>query len=214
MEKKIVTFDLDGTLLTMDYQAEENYFREVFSDEDPEIVGDFIESIPDELMIYEGKFETYDVAKLNFFLKKRTELPFNKKIIETWIDVVGYGEDTVSEGAFETLQYLKEKKYKLVLLTNWFQRTQEVRLIRSGLDKYFDAFIYGESCLKPHHIAYMMASGNTYNKNCTFVGDNYLNDYLWPWWYGFDAYLYDPNNEDIHDFDHKIKQLTKLKELL
>ena len=37
-----------------------------------------------------------------------------------------------------TLQYLKQK-YDLVVLSNWFKESQEERLKRLGLNKYFSA---------------------------------------------------------------------------
>lgn len=52
----------------------------------------------------------------------------------------------------EILDYLTEKKYKLHLITNGFEKTQHGKLKSSGLDKYFVEVITseGSNSLKPH----------------------------------------------------------------
>jgi putative hydrolase of the HAD superfamily len=51
----------------------------------------------------------------------------------------------------EVLDYLAEKKYKLHLITNGFEKTQHSKLKNSGLGKYFNAVITseGSNSLKP-----------------------------------------------------------------
>ncbi|MBI1344003.1 MAG: noncanonical pyrimidine nucleotidase, YjjG family [Terrimonas sp.] len=52
----------------------------------------------------------------------------------------------------EILNYLTEKKYRLHLITNGFEKTQFSKLKNSGIDHYFDAVITseGSNSLKPH----------------------------------------------------------------
>jgi putative hydrolase of the HAD superfamily len=52
----------------------------------------------------------------------------------------------------EILGYLREKKYRLHLITNGFEKTQRSKLIHSGLDEYFAAVVTseGSNSLKPH----------------------------------------------------------------
>lgn len=52
----------------------------------------------------------------------------------------------------EILNYLANKKYKLHLITNGFEKTQHSKLKNSGLDKYFTEVITseGSNSLKPH----------------------------------------------------------------
>ncbi len=52
----------------------------------------------------------------------------------------------------EILDYLTEKKYRLHLITNGFEKTQHGKLKSSGLDKYFKVVITseGSNSLKPH----------------------------------------------------------------
>lgn len=52
----------------------------------------------------------------------------------------------------EILEYLKNKGYKLHLITNGFEKTQHSKLKNSGIDKYFIEVITseGSNSLKPH----------------------------------------------------------------
>lgn len=54
--------------------------------------------------------------------------------------------------ANEILQYLKEKKYELHLITNGFEKTQHSKLKYSGLDVYFNEIVTseGSNSLKPN----------------------------------------------------------------
>lgn len=53
---------------------------------------------------------------------------------------------------FEILDYLTQKKYRLHLITNGFERTQWSKLRNSGLDKYFEHVITseGSNSVKPN----------------------------------------------------------------
>lgn len=52
----------------------------------------------------------------------------------------------------ELLDHLKERQYRLHLITNGFEKTQHSKLKNSGLDTYFEAVITseGSNSLKPH----------------------------------------------------------------
>ena len=52
----------------------------------------------------------------------------------------------------EILDYLTEKNYRLHIITNGFEKTQQSKLKNSGLDKYFIEVITseGSNSLKPH----------------------------------------------------------------
>ena len=54
--------------------------------------------------------------------------------------------------AIEILQYLKEKKYELHLITNGFEKTQHSKLKYSGLDVFFNEIVTseGSNSLKPN----------------------------------------------------------------
>ena len=77
---------------------------------------------------------------------------------------------------FEILDYLKEKKYELHLITNGFEKTQWSKLQNSGLDKYFTQVITseGSNSLKPQKeiFDYAMQKAGASLKQSIMIGDN------------------------------------------
>jgi len=77
---------------------------------------------------------------------------------------------------FEILNYLKEKKYDLHLITNGFEKTQWSKLQNSGLDKYFTHVITseGSNSLKPKKeiFDYAMNKAGATLSQSIMIGDN------------------------------------------
>ncbi|HSN61197.1 MAG TPA: YjjG family noncanonical pyrimidine nucleotidase, partial [Ferruginibacter sp.] len=77
---------------------------------------------------------------------------------------------------FEILDYLKEKKYELHLITNGFEKTQRSKLEHSGLDKYFTHVITSETSnsLKPKKeiFDYAMNKAGALLAQSIMIGDN------------------------------------------
>lgn len=77
---------------------------------------------------------------------------------------------------FEILDYLKEKKYDLHLITNGFEKTQRSKLEHSGLDKYFTHVITSEASnsLKPKKeiFDYAMNKAGAALAQSIMIGDN------------------------------------------
>ena len=59
----------------------------------------------------------------------------------------------------ETIDQLS-RKYELVLLSNYFEKSQRGRLEHIGIDKYFSEY-YGEKICKPDRQAYIDAIRST-----------------------------------------------------
>ncbi len=76
----------------------------------------------------------------------------------------------------EILNYLKEKKYTLHLITNGFEKTQLSKLNNSGLGKYFTHVITSEmsNSLKPKKeiFDYAMDKANASLPESIMIGDN------------------------------------------
>lgn len=76
----------------------------------------------------------------------------------------------------DVLNYLKEKKYKLHLITNGFEITQWNKLRSSGLDGYFDQVITSETSnsLKPKKeiFEYALLKAGATLKESIMLGDN------------------------------------------
>ncbi len=67
------------------------------------------------------------------------------------------------------------KKYELVLLTNYFSKSQLNRLNNMGIGQYFSEW-YGENLIKPNLDAYIIACGSNKPSECIMVGDDVFLD--------------------------------------
>ncbi len=79
------------------------------------------------------------------------------------------------EGTIEVLDYL-EHKYEMHIITNGFDEIQDLKLIRSGIKKYFDKVITSESVgvkkPNPKIFDYALQSANALPEHSIMIGDN------------------------------------------
>lgn len=200
-------FDLDGTLLFGNYQKEREYFLSVLKEKGEH----FIQNLMSYLDKYENQFPYYSKKVLSTFFLLNANVYIPPEVIEGWIDVNCNMKDEIEPTAIETLEYLKSKNKSIVVLTNWFSKTQINRLKNSNLLQYIDEVYGGDSYLKPNSESYLNATMDFNINKCIMIGDNVEKDYLGPRKIGMHSILYDPNgkNPEIND---NIKSLRKIIE--
>ena len=169
-------FDLDGTLLTNGFKKEREYFKEVFGEDGKR----FFENAFKYLDDYEHQNINYDVHRLSEHLKRETGLDINDSFVEGWIEVGKNEIDTMEEGVMETLEYLSLKGKDVIVLTNWFTKTQVARLRKSKLIDFINEVHCGDTNLKPHRTTYLCACGEYEPSDCIIIGDNIEKDYYEP----------------------------------
>jgi putative hydrolase of the HAD superfamily len=78
--------------------------------------------------------------------------------------------------AIEILNYLKEKKYTIHLITNGFEKTQWNKLRNAGMDHFFNQVITSEASnsVKPEKeiFEYALLKANADKKESIMIGDN------------------------------------------
>lgn len=200
-------FDLDGTLLFSNYDKEQIYFRKHLKENADIFLGQMTTFLDE----YENTHARYEIEKLASFLSEKTNISFTKEFIQGWIDTNCEVEDEIEKGAKETLAYLKMKKKSVVILTNWFFKTQYKRIERSGLLPYIDDIYAGNYFLKPHKESYFHAMGKFPIEDCVIIGDSYEKDFLVPRKLGIYSILYDRNQEKKESTE-VIHTLEKIKE--
>ncbi len=184
-------FDIDGTLLFMNWEAEDELFKNLLNEEEFKL---FSKIKMDVLYSYEDNHHKYDIDLLaNYF--KKYGINMTDKMIKEWIYCNGYvAEDTLAENAIEVLEHLKKENKKLSILTNWFSATQIPRLKRAGIYDYFDTIICGDQSVKPKFYGYVLAAGQEGLTKSIMIGDNKDKDYIFPKAYGMKAYLVSDDN--------------------
>ena len=210
MVKRFI-FDLDGTLLHCDFKKEREYFRSALPKDNAE---KFIDSFIYHLYDFEEEYLQYDIKKLSKYLSEKMGFDVSEEFIENWIEANTTCTDVLYDEVVDLLDYLKDKKYSLVVLTNWFYKTQSARLSNKDILKYFDKVFTGEIYTKPNKESYLNAIEGFEPNECVMIGDNIKKDVLMPQSLGITSYYYNPNNKE---YDKKlvksINSLERIKEM-
>lgn len=161
--------------------------------------------------IFEGRFKTF----CETFNKTGDTATISKE----YVQFLSEGYYTV-DGAFEILDYLKEKGYKLYATTNGLCTTQYRRIKESGLGPYFDKVFVSEDAghQKPEKEYFDFVIANIPQKDKTkmlIVGDSQSSDILGAINSGIDSCWYNPeNSQPKHKSKYEIKHLKDLKNIL
>ena len=96
----------------------------------------------------------------------------------------------------ELLTYLSEKNYPIHLITNGFEKTQQLKLKNSGIDHYFKEIITSEQAgiMKPHAaiFEYALNKAGTTAEKTIMVGDTLEVDMLGAINAGMDTAYFNP----------------------
>ena len=202
-------FDLDGTIMNADYKEEDKFFETKLNKEELETFNKVKCDLLDE---YERLFNFYNIDTLSNFLTEKSGVNISKDIINDWIDAGSSFNDQLVDGIIPLLEYLKYKDKDIVLLSNWFLKTQKDRLKKQGLLDYFDELYGGEIVMKPNRGAYIKAAGKERFENCVMIGDNYSKDILGARRIGMEGVYFSPKENNIED-KQKVKRLIDIREM-
>ena len=219
---KDVFFDLDHTLWDFEKNSELT-FAKIFAEKHPEIaVGDFIEKY---VPINQACWQLYQYDKIT-----HEELRYNRLkqsfdaieyeisdeaiavIAQDYIDMLP-DNNHLFEGAFEILDYLKEK-YQLHIITNGFADVQDRKIKNSRLEHYFISVTNSETAgvKKPNPIIFEHALlvANATKEQSIMIGDSLDADVEGALEIGLEAILF---NESKLKTEAHIKQVSHLLEL-
>ena len=159
---------------------------------------------------------TYYVINEDLWLKYRNgeitkEILRHKRFIDTLKNLniendkiaVQMGEDYIKKSPYktglfpnttETLAYLKDKGYRMFLLTNGFLEVQRIKIKESKLDVFFEKMITSEEAgfQKPHRkiFEYALKSVNAKKDESIMIGDDIENDILGAKQFGIDTVFF------------------------
>ncbi len=122
------------------------------------------------------------------------------------------------DGTLEILDYLKEKNYKMCIMTNGFIEAQHVKMHVSGLNPYFNHVFISENlkAKKPDPKAYhaVLNALNTKVENCIMIGDSASSDIQGAVNVGMDSIHFLPDGSTETKGSYAIEQLMQIKEIL
>jgi putative hydrolase of the HAD superfamily len=100
--------------------------------------------------------------------------PLARQLSERYLEILPTKKNLFHD-TIEILDYLKNKRYPLHLITNGFEKTQLAKLRNSGIDKYFTHVITSEAAgiMKPHApiFEFAMATAGTTAQTSIMIGD-------------------------------------------
>lgn len=168
---KNIIFDIGNVLLEF---KPLDYLKRTFNDDNIEkLLYKEIFQCEEWLHLDRGILTQDEVIKVISLRNPKYEVHI-KKCMDNWIDIL-----TPIEGTVKILSELKEKGYKLYLLSNFHSLAFEAVYSRYDFFKYFDGGIisYKENLLKPESEIYTKLL-DTYNlnaKECLFIDDTLVN---------------------------------------
>jgi len=223
MEIKHVFFDLDHTL--WDFEKNSNLtFEKLFKTHNDELdLQDFLteyvpinfqywklyreEKVSKENLRYGRLKETFD--KLSFSVTD----DLIHLLSEEYIRVLP-SNNHLFDGAIELLEYL-HPKYELHIITNGFEEVQNLKLEKSGIEKYFNSIITSESVgvkkPNPRVFIYALDKANAKAENSIMIGDNLEADIIGAIQCGITSIHF--NLENLKYADKKYKSVSHLLEI-
>jgi putative hydrolase of the HAD superfamily len=123
----------------------------------------------------------------------------------------------LNDGCTDILTYLKNKKYKLYIITNGFREVQHQKLESSGLSYYFKKVFISEDVKIPKPgtgiFEYAIKSSNAKKTNSLMIGDDWDTDIKGAVNFGIDAVYYNNQNRIIDNREKEKITGTVVKEI-
>ncbi len=182
---KDVFFDLDHTLWDFEYNSRQS-FSSIFME------NSIVVDIDDFLMVYRPINERFwkdyreDKVSKKDLRYGRLKESFDalsislsddqiNQLSEDYIRVLGV-QNKLFPDTYDVLTYLKNKGYRLHIITNGFEEVQWKKCVSSGIDGYFDVFVSSESVgfKKPKPIFFEEALrwAGAHADSSVMIGDN------------------------------------------
>ena len=177
---KAVVFDLDDTII-----SEREYIKSGFKSVASKISK---EHGLDEFYVYETMDRLFEESSKNVFnrLLDNLEVDYDIEYIKYLISIYRNHMPSIKlyDDAKEILDYLKNSKIKLGIITDGYQITQRNKLKVLNIDEYFECIVItdelGREYWKPHRKPYEIvkeALGLQYEE-IVYVGDNINKDFI------------------------------------
>lgn len=221
-----VFFDLDHTLWDFDKNSA-LAFKRVFSKHNINLsLDDFLPVYEPINLEYWRKFREDRVSKLELRRGRLTDA-FDKfnlifetetidAIAQTYIDELP-GDNHLFSDAISVLDYLSTR-YKLHIITNGFEEVQHLKLLNSGIKKYFSTVTTSEETgiKKPHPTIFesALAKASASSVNSMMIGDSFEADIIGAQNVGMHTLFFNYRKQRVPESYLGIYKLSEIKQYL
>lgn len=163
---------------------------------------------------YLRKHRFYDT----FLFFEIDDFELSQKFEHNFLDEILNYNDLV-EGAFELLEYLSEKKYRLHILSNGFSEVTYRKTELSGIKNYFETITSADEINirkpQPEIFEYALAKSQAKKENAIIIGDDWVADVEGGVSFGMQAVFFDVFNDNFEAKSVKnVKKLVEIKDFL
>lgn len=213
---KVIAFDFDDTLC--DRKKSIYYLYGDFLDKYQKLNDSLLkEAILQDMIVH----DQYGYVEKDYILKRIEE---KYKICFEGMSLSKYYRDNISsfvnlfDDTTDTLNYLKQKKYKLIIASNGYEDLQ-MKKINSKLDtNLFDDIFISEQCgcHKPdiQFFKEVVRMVSVSASQIMFIGDNFANDVMGPLNAGMKSIWITDKSVETNYHGLKINRLAELKKYL
>lgn len=212
MIKRLI-FDLDNTLIMWKdeyWDTIKDTLNEFNIDYNDILYNNIIKAMD----TYGNEYEYFSRQNMLEHINKLTNYSFDINFLNA---VLKKFENCISQpdmNVTSTLEYLN-KKYELVILTNWFLDVQEHRLENFGIKHFFSKIFACETFkIKPNKESFITAMENRSPDECVMIGDNFKIDIQGALDVGIKAIYINPNiakdKKENYIIINKLNELTEL----
>lgn len=195
MIKRLI-FDVDGTLITgvkfTDFVKNALKRVNAYSEEN---LANFMNGIK----TYETIYDNYNKKDYLEHMSKYINQKLDDEFLDIFFDELKHAIQPKSEELIHTISELS-KRYEMVILTNYFSKSQLNRLNNLGIGEYFTE-CYGEELIKPNKNSYIKACGNNKPEECVMIGDDPILDIVSAQKYGLNTIFVNTKNIELKDIN-------------
>lgn len=174
MVKRLI-FDVDDTLIKWEDKYW-NTLEEVFQELNIEYDKDLLDKVIVAIGTYEQEHQYYNKQTMLEHINKVTSHNFNMNFLDTALKDFGKCVPKKDKSLINTLNYLS-KRYELVVLTNWFEDAQILRLKNFEIESYFAKVFASENFkVKPNKESFITAMEDKLPEECIMIGDSFKKD--------------------------------------
>ncbi len=227
MKIKHVFFDLDHTL--WDFERNSNLtFEQLFDKYDIQLkLENFLKTYSPINFAYWKKYREERVSKeaLRYGRLKDTFDALNYEVTDELIYQLSHdyiailpSNNHLFDGVFELLDYLSSK-YNLHIITNGFEEVQNLKLQRSGIQKYFNEVVTSESVgvkkPNPKVFQYALKKVSTSAEQAIMIGDSLEADIIGALNCGIASIHFNLHNEKFEQKNYvSVSSLLEIKQYL